>query len=215
MPMSIKYQDRLDILAEVADTQAGFFSALQATQLGVPHTYLGKLANSEHIVREGWGVYRFARWPYSNHSDLWRTLLWTQAKRGPIQVAFSHRTALELHEISDISPNKIELTLPIGTRVRRKLPPAARLHFAPLHDNEIVRIEGLPVTSIYRTLTDLILEGSNRDAVKTAIDNASARRLVTHKIIDKLRTIYALDSTTLDYLISARNSNAQGPRPKK
>jgi|GEM_PF-350388 len=207
MQMKITSRERLDSLADLAENQAGFFSASQATKRGVSHTHLAKLTRAGHLIREHWGVYRFARWPTSEHADLWRTLLWSQAKRGPVQAAFSHRTALQLHDISDINPDKIELMLPITMRrLRRQAPPAVRLHFAPLYDSEVVPIDGLPVTAIYRTLTDLILEGISRDAVLVAIENASKRKLIGPKELEKLRSLYSLDRATVDYLISTREA---------
>jgi len=211
--MQITSRQRLDSLADLAENQAGFFSASQATKRGVSHTHLAKLAAAGHLVREHWGVYRFARWPASEHSDLWRTLLWAQAKRGPVQAAFSHRTALQLHDISDVNPDKIDLMLPLSMRrLRRPSPPAVRLHFAPLYDPEIEYADGLPVTALYRTLTDLILEGTTRDAVAVAIENASKRKLIGAKELEKLRSLYSLDRATLDYLISTRETTETSDR---
>lgn len=211
--MKITYKSRLDSLADFAENQAGFFSAIQATKRGVSHSHLAKLTSAGHLVREHWGVYRFARWPASEHADLWRTFLWTQAKRGPVQAAFSHRTALQLHDISDINPDKIDLILPLTMRrLTRPSPPAVRLHFAPLHDSDVVHIDGLPVTTIYRTLIDLILENTTRDAVMVAIENASKRKLIGPKELGKLQSLYSLDRATLDYLLSTRKVVEIGSR---
>ena len=70
---------------------------------------------------------------------------------GPDAV-LSYRAAGCLHGFLPLSLNSLEVTCPRGGRVRR---PGIKCHEADLAADEITELDGIPVTSVFRTLFDL------------------------------------------------------------
>jgi len=70
---------------------------------------------------------------------------------GPDAV-LSHRAAGCLYGVLPPSLNSIEVTCPRGGRVRQA---GIECHEADLREDEITEIDGIPVTSVFRTLIDL------------------------------------------------------------
>jgi predicted transcriptional regulator of viral defense system len=85
----------------------------------------------------------------------------------------SYGTALDLWNVSTINPATIDITLPKSYRLRRVIPSIYRVHRADLAENEVTFIRALPVTTLYRTLLDLILAGRDQQFVDEALQNTS------------------------------------------
>jgi predicted transcriptional regulator of viral defense system len=94
----------------------------------------------------------------------------------------SHESALELHELSDVIPTAIHLTLPRSERGQRRRA-GVRLHTLnrPPTKAEIRRVEGLPVTSPERTIVDSLETGVQPEQVEMAIGQALERGLTTQR----------------------------------
>jgi predicted transcriptional regulator of viral defense system len=73
---------------------------------------------------------------------------------------FSHRTALALHELTDVNPSRIDLTVPPTFRKGSEIPPVLRLHFADVATTEMEMLENVPVTTALRTILDVWREKS-------------------------------------------------------
>ena len=108
-----------------------------------------------------------------------------------------HDTALIVYGISDASPNVVHLTVPRKARLRRMRPKWVRLHRADLARGEMKVHEGLPVTTVARTVQDMLASSGRvslaRQAISGArregfIDRAEAQRL-RHRIARYVRTI--------------------------
>ncbi|MGH9158380.1 MAG: hypothetical protein ACRD2X_00115, partial [Vicinamibacteraceae bacterium] len=76
--------------------------------------------------------------------------LWPAGVRGVI----SHQSALALRELSDVSPPAIHITVPNEFRIRRDVPAHLAVHHAELRDDEVTLFEGIPCTSVARTIED-------------------------------------------------------------
>jgi predicted transcriptional regulator of viral defense system len=76
----------------------------------------------------------------------------------------SHETALAVYGISDANPAVVHITVPKAARLRREKPKWITIHHADLAPAEIVMHEALPLTSIARTVAD-ILEITGRTAL--------------------------------------------------
>lgn len=216
MPIS-SYKDRLDALIAIAEGQEGYFSAAQAAEAGVDHLSLVRMARSGHLEREHWGVYRLTRWPIARHPGLWPAYLWGAAKG---TLAFSHRTALQLHGVSDINPDKIDITFDASVRrIRGDVPPAVVLHSRPVGKSDIERIESLPVTTLRRTLLDLLVDNVARDAVSDVLTHGAQRGLLTSGDLRRLVPLYELEPEIRDYLVQnsrrRRSDSVHGLTPSK
>jgi predicted transcriptional regulator of viral defense system len=163
---------RFDELIALAGEHDGLFTSGQARESGFTSSVLTKLAQRGRIERTSRGVYRMPYVPINRFSQYREAVLWAKAHRGPESVALSHETALAVYGISDANPAAIHLTIPKSARLRRESPKSVVVHRAALAGQEVAVIEGLPVTSIARTVSDLLLTGGSIDHINQAINEA-------------------------------------------
>lgn len=167
-------RSRFDELAALAEDSDGLLTAEQARQAGFTDSVLARLAQRGRIERTARGVYRiphFSPGPFSQYRE---AVLWAKANRGPNDVALSHATALAVYGISDANPNVIHLTVPKSARLRRRRPKGVVVHHEDLTPEDIAVQDGIPVTTISKTVTDLLRSGGRIDLVRQAV--ADARR---------------------------------------
>ncbi len=121
------------------------------------------------------GVYRWSAFPDMPNADLF--VAWLSV--GP-KAVLSHDSALALYGLSDLLPSEIHLTVPRTTSRRRK---GVRLHTGRIAPEEITQREGLPVTTLPRTLADLIRDGVSEEIIRQAIAEALTRGMITRKAL--------------------------------
>jgi predicted transcriptional regulator of viral defense system len=66
----------------------------------------------------------------------------------------SHESALAIRDLSDVSPPKVHITVPKAFRVRRTIPAHLMIHRADIPDEDLTQVEGIPTTSVVRTIED-------------------------------------------------------------
>jgi predicted transcriptional regulator of viral defense system len=162
-------------LYQIAESQAGYFSARQARQAGFSKALLSHHAKRGKFIRIRRGVYRLADFPEMPFADLF--VAWLAAGE---KAVVSHDSALALYNLSDHLPAEIHLTVP-RTASRRLA--GARLHTGKLTGEEITQRHGLPVTTIPRTIADLILSGLGSELVTQAIHEALERGLISEETL--------------------------------
>lgn len=81
----------------------------------------------------------------------------------------SHQSALAIHELSDVSPARVHVTLPVGGRIRREPPKGPVIHYANLEPDEIERVEGVPVTTPAKSIRDAHASDLGNELVGQAI----------------------------------------------
>jgi predicted transcriptional regulator of viral defense system len=160
-----------DELYAVAEDQAGYFTTAQASQAGYSRSLLSHHVKSGKFVRPRPGVYRLARFPGSPNEDLY--VAWLEA--GP-RAVLSHESALALYDLSDVLPSEIHLILPRNSSRRR---PRIRMHTGALCSEDVTTRDGIPVTTVARTIADVAQAGLAEDLVDQAIAEALQRGLVT------------------------------------
>ena len=78
------------------------------------------------------GVYRVVHFPAGEQQALVEVWLWSD-RAGVL----SHETALALHDLSDLLPAQIHLTLPAAWHARRlRVPDGVVLHYADVDETE-------------------------------------------------------------------------------
>ncbi len=163
-----------DALFNIAQGQAGYFITRQAASAGYSPQLLAYLG-SKKVERVRRGIYRLVHFPASDHEDL--IVLWLWSEQAGV---FSHETALALHDLSDVLPGKVHLTLPAGWRRRRlRVPSGLVLHFADIGDPDRASFAAVPVTTPLRTLRDCIEADVAPSLVQQAILQARRRGLIT------------------------------------
>ena len=174
-------------LVTLAEDHAGLFTSEQARQAGFTDSVLTRLAQRGRLERTARGVYRVPFIPLNRFSQFMEIVLWAKAHRGPINVALSHETALVAYGISDANPAAIHLTVPGAARLRRRVPTGLALHRANLAPDEITIVEGLPLTTIARTVSDLLASGGRIDLVRQAIGDARREGFISNTEARRLR----------------------------
>lgn len=158
-----------DKLYEISESQAGYFTARQAQQAGFSPERLTVNAQTGQFLRVARGVYRLKRFPGSPNEDLF--VAWLRAGPGAV---ISHESALALYDLSDVLPSEVHLIVP-RTASRRR--PGIRQHTSHLKPEEVIRRNGLPITTVERTLRDVINSGLAQEQVRRAIREALRRGL--------------------------------------
>jgi predicted transcriptional regulator of viral defense system len=172
-----------EALFEIAADQRGYVTQDQARELGLtPHALIrmAKRGKVEHVAQ---GLYRFKAFPPGPLDAYMEAVLWPHR----MTVVLSHETALELYELSDANPDKIHITVPKKHTVTRKVPAVYEIHRADFRPDEITWREGLPVTTIERTIRDCHEAHLRRGLLEQALDQARARGLVNAAIERELR----------------------------
>src|ERR1700682_33509 len=145
-------------LFEVADLQQGFFTAKQAKAAGFAENTHPYHVQAGNWIREHRGIYRLSSFPQGERPDLTLWSLWSRNRGEAVQGAYSHQAALSLHDLSDVMPAKLHMTVPKSFRRNSEIPRVLVLHFADLPESDIGVVHGVHVTKPMRTILDL-LEG--------------------------------------------------------
>ena len=158
-------------LYDVAEQQAGYFTTAQAKQVGFSYPQLTYYVRRGRFLRVKWGIYRLVLFPSSPNEDLY--VAWLEA--GP-NAAISHASALALHDLSDVLPGEIHVTIPRSAS-RRHL--ELTLHTNQLAPGDVTTVAGLPVTTVPRTIADVAAGGLADELVIQAIHQAIRRGLTS------------------------------------
>ncbi len=150
-------------LADVAAEQWGLVTTAQARALGVSAQGVARLTNQGSLERMTHGVYRVSGAPPEPLDELraaWLTL--DPSRRAAERVrdiardaapaVVSHRSAASLHGLGDLDADLHEFTTAGRKQSRR---PDIRLHRGHLAAGEWTVVDGLPVTTVVRTVADL------------------------------------------------------------
>lgn len=171
------------LLLSIASGQGGYFTAAQALSVG--YTYRQQ---HFHRARGNWlvidrGLFRLRDYPSSPHEDLIRWAFWSRARDGRIQGIVSHESALAFHDLSDVMPAKLHLTVPKG--FRKRSPGACVLHYAALTERDVEHHEGFRVTTPLRTIKDVAEGALSPEHLIKALQEALSRGLIRRKQLEE------------------------------
>ena len=128
----------------------------------------------EYFRRVRRGVYRLVHFPAGDHEEL--TLIWLWSEQAGV---FSHQTALALHDLSDVLPSRVHLTLPTGWQKRRlRVPEGVVLHWGEVQQENLSWFGPVPTTAPARTLADCASANLGPELLRQAALDALARGLV-------------------------------------
>jgi predicted transcriptional regulator of viral defense system len=170
--------EKLQRLFELASTQAGYFTAAQARDVGYSGRSLVHHVAAGHFERLSRGFYRLGGVPSQPNEDIVAAWLRWQ----PHHAVVSHETALALYDLAPSRSHEIHLTVARANRPRTRQPRSAvRLHSTtvPLRRDESVRRFGVQVTSPARTIADVADIGGDPSVVIEATGRALASGLVS------------------------------------
>ena len=210
----MKRTTALAVLDELAADQFGLVTAAQAKTAEVDAVTLLRLRDSGLLEGVGRGVYRLAGAVVPTHLEIrvaWLRLdparpAWKRDGTGDRDAVVSHRSACLLHELGDIPAQEVELTVP---RRRTTREAGVRLHpgVRPFEPGDITISDGLPVTTVERTIVDLLRSGADAGHVGTVIADAERRGLVDLESLAArahgLGSRYAMPAASGSELLSA------------
>jgi predicted transcriptional regulator of viral defense system len=164
--------DRLDSrrsLNENAFRQAGYFTAHQAREAGFTAQSQKYHADRGSWVRIDRGLYRLAEWPSNEFDPYSRWYTWSEA-RGVI----SHDSAAVVHDIGEVNPREVHLTLTDHHRTRLT---GVVLHRGHIPDDDIDRRDTFRVTTPTRTILDLADSAMTQEQFTALLTDAVDRSL--------------------------------------
>ena len=145
---------------EVADRQQGYFTAKQAQDCGIPRSHFHRKLRSGEWIKEQRGIYRLAHYPITDRPELVLWSLWSRDKKDRPQGVWSHETASDIHELCDIMPSKMHMTVPPHFRKQVKIPKILKLHVATISEKDVEIHQGYQITTPLKTLLDVIKENT-------------------------------------------------------
>lgn len=173
---------RAERLFEIADRQAGYFTARQAREAGYGYRLQHYHRERGHWVPMGHGLFRLGQYPQGENEDLVRLYLWSRNREGEPQAVVSHETALRLHGLSDLMPEKVHLSVPKG--FRKRPPKGVVLHKSDLAAGDAKEANGVRVTTPLRTVLDLVRSREvSPEHLESAVREAVARGLVRRRLL--------------------------------
>jgi predicted transcriptional regulator of viral defense system len=157
-------------LLDLANGQYGYVTAEDARGQGIDPVQLRLMHHRGLLGRVAHGVYRFPAVPTTALDQYVEAVLWTRT-----EAVLSHETALDLHDLCDIKPAQVHLTVPGTYRLRRDLPAMYRLHRRDLAPGDITRHEGIPIVTVRRAILDGIESGVGGQLIDQAVETARRR----------------------------------------
>jgi predicted transcriptional regulator of viral defense system len=170
-----------EVLALAAE-QNGFVRTREVRELGVDPRRLNDYARRGLAERVGRGLYRIQLVPPGDLDEFARAVQWPDG-RGTL----SGETALDLHELCDVSPAHIDITVPPGYRTHRVAPTHYRLHRRELAPDEVTRLRDVPIVTPVRAIADGIELGLRPTLIAQAIETAARQALITTEQEARLR----------------------------
>lgn len=134
------------VVAALAAGQRGVFADRQAEDCGADRKLIARRIAAGLWLRVAPGVLGLPGHPPSFVRSLWIALL-----AAPPRTVVSHWSAAALHGMTGYPRNRFHITVPRGTHL---LNPVAVVHQTSAMP-EVVWLQGLPVTTIERTVVDL------------------------------------------------------------
>lgn len=172
-----------DIL-DIAREQHGYVRAEDVRELGLNPKRLNDYWRRGQADRLGHGVYRLRLIPPGEWDEFMEAAMWPDG-RGVL----CHETALDLHELCDVNPNRIDVTVPKTYRTHRAAPDQLRLHGRDLDDLEVTVLNAIPIVTPARAIEDAIEIDLRPTLVDQALDTALRQALITTAAAKRLQAL--------------------------
>ena len=174
----MKAREALRVLAEITESQWGMVTSAQARARGVSHMSLSRLTESGDLVRLSHGIYKSAAVPGDEHESLrtaWlaadpKRFAWERLQERPGSLVVSGESAALLLGIGDLAALQNEFTTSSRKQTQRG---GVRYRMRRLPDRDVTIRAGLPVTTVERTIADLVEDRAELGHVADALRDAA------------------------------------------
>lgn len=171
-------------ILDIARDQHGFVRTEDVRELGIDPKRLQDYSRRGQADHLGYGVYRMRLVPPGEWDEFMQATVWP-AGRGVL----SHETALDLHELCDVNPNHVDITVPKGYRTHRAVPVRYRLHRRDLPTEDVSYVRGVPMVTAARAIADGIEARLRPTLIEQAIETAQSQALITTDMAQQLRAL--------------------------
>lgn len=185
------------LLEELSASQWGMVTTAQAVAHGVPRLDLSRLCQSGHLERLAHGVYRDAGAPSEEFESLRAVWLAADPSHTAEQrlrdlsggVVVMGASAASLHGVGDLPADRHEFSAPVRRQTQRREVSYRRRSLEP---TDVTLAHALPVTTIERTIADLVEDRTDLSLVADVLrDAAQSRRLDTDRLAELLAPLSA------------------------
>lgn len=189
--------EALQVVGDIAADQWGLFTTRQAEAAGVNRTTLTRLASAGLVDQVSRGVHLVVAAGTPSHAEekaAWLRLApsrraWERRPTDLDSGVFSHSTACVLHELGDVPAPVVEITVPRRRTTRNA---GVRLHRGDLSPHEVTSTrDGLPVTTVERTIEDLLASHVDGGHIGGVLHDAMRRSLVDVNRLIPVAATYA------------------------
>ena len=196
-------RENIENVFELASSQWGLFTTAQALATGASRTQLSRLVARGRIEPASYGVWRLADGEETPHAAVkaaWLSLYprqtaYDRLRERPRDAVVAGRTAACMHDDAGFyeSPFSFDVTSP-----KRTVRDTIALRPWPVDERDVVIIEGLPVTSIERTVADLIREREDPSLAGSFVTGVCSRGHVVdeQRLADLLTPLAARNGLT-------------------
>lgn len=191
------------VVLDLAAEQEGLLTTQQAHRRGVTRLVLSRLAEASVIERVAHGVYATPEGSMHRQAGLraaWLALdphqfSFERLGDGPAGFSVTHRSAAELHGLGQLIPERFEFVSRTRKRTRRE---DVRLRRRSISEDDITVVDGLPCTTVERTVADLVDANEDLSLVAEVLGDAE------FSVIDFERLARLLEP------LAARNGHESG-----
>ncbi len=172
----MKVSEALRVLGDLAADQWGLVTTAQAGTAGVDRTTLARLVDAGLLQSPTRGIYIM---PAASPAHIDERAAWLRLQpqrpawqRKPLDAdsgVISHRSAAKIHNLGDLTTDGVDITVP---RRRTTRDPHVRLRRSTLQTSDVTVIDGLPITTVERTILDLLADHSDGGHVGDVIADA-------------------------------------------
>ncbi|MET9603145.1 type IV toxin-antitoxin system AbiEi family antitoxin domain-containing protein [Streptomyces sp. NPDC006459] len=175
-------------LGTIAADQWGLVTARQAQAAGISRVDLTRLIDAELLLRAVHGVYQMPGGTPTSHLDIkaaWLRLdpgvpAWERPLTGERAAVVSHASACQLYDIGDIPADHVEISVP---RRRTTREPGVILRKAAIDAEDVTIVDGLPVTTVDRTICDLLASRADGGHIGRVLADADQRGLTDTRVL--------------------------------
>ena len=160
----------------VASENDGFVATDELVRRGVAASWLSLLGRQGRLERVAHGLYRVPGWPTSRLTQYREAMLWARGR-----AVIAGEAALDVWELCDVNPRKIDLVVDVGYRPRKAGGNIYRVSRRILEADSVDSCEGVRVLSPYEAIIDASKKGVASKLILRAIDVALSRELVTKR----------------------------------
>lgn len=170
-------------IADIANEQYGYITPADAREHDIDPMNLVRMAERGTLERRATGVYRLPLTPPGPLDAYMEAVLWPQGLRGVL----ASETALDLYELSDVSPATIHIAIPPEHRVRREVPETYRIRHELLDPDDVTLFEGIPIVTPARAIRQAAADHLGPALIAQAIDHGERNGRLTRREATELR----------------------------